>query len=83
LRDAFRDTWKRLVGEGLRGESLAGLRAWGGVPRPSKLGSPKLGGVFVDTQLPWYKLDDDLPRARADEMDRVVETWKQERLEDP
>lgn len=36
--------------------------------------------TFVDRQLPWYKLDDDLPRARSDEMDQIVATWKEERL---
>jgi hypothetical protein len=38
--------------------------------------------IFVDRQLPWYKLDDDLPRARSDEMDQVVESWKEERRHD-
>ena len=39
--------------------------------------------IFVDSQLPWYRLDDDLPRARSDEMDGVVENWKAERLGGP
>jgi adenylate cyclase len=36
--------------------------------------------IFVDRQLPWYKLDDNLPRARSDEMEPVVAAWKQELL---
>lgn len=38
--------------------------------------------IFVDRQLPWYKLDDDLPRARSDEMDQIAAGWKEERLRD-
>jgi hypothetical protein len=36
--------------------------------------------IFVDRQLPWYKLDDTLPRARSDEMEPVVAAWKEELL---
>jgi hypothetical protein len=38
--------------------------------------------IFADRQLPWFEIDDSLPRARADEMERVNESWKQERLRD-
>ena len=36
--------------------------------------------IFVDRQLPWYRLADDLPRTRSDEIEDVVAAWKAERL---
>jgi hypothetical protein len=43
--------------------------------------SPRMH-IFVDRQLPWYRPNDDLPRARSDKMDRVVAAWNEERLRD-
>lgn len=31
----------------------------------------------VDTQLPWYKTDDELPRVRSDEIPELVAMWAQ------
>ena len=36
--------------------------------------------IYVDRQLQWYRIDDDLPRRRSDEIDDVVAAWKEERL---
>jgi hypothetical protein len=36
--------------------------------------------IFVDRQLSWHKIDDDLPRATSDEMEKVAAIWKEERL---
>jgi hypothetical protein len=34
--------------------------------------------VFVDTQLPWFSVSDDLPRYRAEDMDRINAEWKKD-----
>ena len=38
--------------------------------------------IYIDSQLPWYGIDDDLPRFRADELDDLLPVWKKERVED-
>lgn len=38
--------------------------------------------IYIDRQVPWYQIDDDLPRKRSDEIDEVVAAWKEERLKD-
>jgi hypothetical protein len=38
--------------------------------------------IFVDSKLPWYKIDDDLPCYRSDELDDLLPMWKEERLKD-
>ena len=37
--------------------------------------------IFVDSEMPWYKIDDDLPRFRADELDDLLPVWKKERVD--
>jgi len=36
--------------------------------------------IFEDSRLPWYKLDDNLPRFRGDQIDELLPIWKEERL---
>jgi hypothetical protein len=38
--------------------------------------------IYVESQLPWYNIDEDLPRFRADELDDLLPVWKEERLRD-
>ena len=38
--------------------------------------------IHVDRQLSWYKLADDLPKRRAEDMEQLLATWKGERLGD-
>ena len=35
--------------------------------------------IFVDTKLPWYKVDDQLPKFPEGEIDAMLDVWKQER----
>lgn len=35
--------------------------------------------IFVDTQLPWYRIDETLPRYREDEVEGMMSVWKDER----
>lgn len=36
--------------------------------------------IFENSRLPWYRIDDGLPRYRSDEIDELLPTWKAERL---
>ncbi len=38
--------------------------------------------IFEDSRLPWYKIDDGLPRLRGEELDDLLPVWKEERLRD-
>ena len=38
--------------------------------------------IFEDSRLPWYKIDDGLPRLRGDEIDDLLPVWKEERLKE-
>ncbi len=38
--------------------------------------------IFEDSRLPWYKIDDGLPRLRSEELDDLLPVWKEERLRD-
>lgn len=38
--------------------------------------------IWVDRQLPWYRIDDGLPRRRSDEMAELSVAWKSERLDE-
>ncbi len=35
--------------------------------------------IFVDTRLPWYMIDEQLPEFREAEVDAMLDVWKQER----
>ncbi len=35
--------------------------------------------IFVDTRLPWYIIDEQLPQFREAEVDAMLDVWKQER----
>lgn len=35
--------------------------------------------IHVDSQLPWYRVDDGLPKYREDEVEAMMATWKDER----
>jgi len=35
--------------------------------------------IFVDTKLPWYEIDEDLPKFSEAEIDGMVSVWKRER----
>ena len=37
------------------------------------------GHICVDSQLPWYRLDDGLPRLRSDELPDLQEAWAETR----
>ncbi len=38
--------------------------------------------ITSNGRLPWYNIDEDLPRFRADELDDLLPVWKEERLRD-
>jgi hypothetical protein len=38
--------------------------------------------IFVDTKLPWYKVNEQLPRFREAEVEEMLGVWKQERMPD-
>ena len=38
--------------------------------------------IFVDTQLPWYRIDEDLPKFSEAEVEAMLSVWKQERVSD-
>lgn len=38
--------------------------------------------IFIETQLPWYRIDDQLPKFKAAEIVGMVDVWKQERMPD-
>ena len=35
--------------------------------------------IFIDTQLPWYHLNESLPKYKESEVEALVETWRQRR----
>jgi hypothetical protein len=35
--------------------------------------------IFIETQLPWYRIDEQLPKFNAAEIEGMVNVWKQER----
>jgi hypothetical protein len=37
--------------------------------------------IFVDTQLPWYHLNESLPRFKEDEVGALFEQWRMTRTE--
>jgi hypothetical protein len=37
--------------------------------------------IFVDTQLPWYHLNESLPRFKEDEVSALFEQWRMTRTE--
>src|SRR5262249_52097819 len=38
--------------------------------------------IFVDTKLPWYKVNEQLPKFREAEVEEMLGVWKQERMQD-
>jgi hypothetical protein len=38
--------------------------------------------IFVETKLPWYKLDDSLPKLREAEVESMADIWRREREAD-
>jgi hypothetical protein len=38
--------------------------------------------IFVETKLPWYNLDDSLPKLTEPEVEAMANTWKEERQAD-
>ncbi len=38
--------------------------------------------IFVDTQLTWYEIDEELPKFREAEVEAMLDVWKQERTSD-
>ena len=38
--------------------------------------------IFVDTKLPWYTIDEDLPKIKEAEVEAMLSMWKQERMSD-
>ncbi len=38
--------------------------------------------IFVDTKLPWYVIDEHLPKFREAEVEAMLRLWKQERMSD-
>ncbi len=65
------DCGSRLTYRMLSGESTT--VAAGSLDHPEKV-VPSIH-YCVDTQLPWYKTDDQLPRVRSDEIPELVAMW--------
>jgi hypothetical protein len=38
--------------------------------------------IFVDTKLPWYNVDEQLPKFKEAEIEAMLDVWKQERTSD-
>lgn len=38
--------------------------------------------IFVDTKLPWYTINEDLPKFKEAEVEAMLSMWKQERMSD-